>query len=86
MAKIKFFRLTVVLEQKVSYFGANRKVTRHEAAKKFQLLRVDNKDNKEPLLPILSDSPDAIKDHPLAGFFINPTSSDGAFLAPISQP
>lgn len=58
---------------------AGRKLTRHENPKKFPLLRIDMPDPKEPLLPIISDDSDAILRHPLAPFFINPTSSDGSF-------
>lgn len=39
-------------------------------------MRIENSNPKEPLLPILSESSEAIRDHPLAAFFINPTSSD----------
>ncbi|SCZ89070.1 BZ3500_MvSof-1268-A1-R1_Chr1-1g00932 [Microbotryum saponariae] len=76
MAKIKVYRITAVLEQKTNYFASGRKLTRHETPKKFPLLRIEHKDPKEPLLPILSDDPKAITDHPLAGFFINPDTSD----------
>jgi hypothetical protein len=63
-----------------------RKLTRHELPKKYPLLRIEMPDPKEPLLPILSDSVDAIKTHPLAHFFINPTSSDGTSLASSASP
>ncbi|KAI5477665.1 arrestin domain protein [Pseudohyphozyma bogoriensis] len=76
MAKVKLYRVTAILEQKTSYYAHGRKLTRHEPPKKFPLMRIEHKDPKEPLLPILSDDPDAIKNHPLAEFFINPTSSD----------
>lgn len=64
--------------------NSGRKLTRHETPKRFQLLRIENKDPKEPLLPILSDDPDVLVNHPLRDFFINASSSDGAFL-PISS-
>ncbi|SCV71612.1 BQ2448_3200 [Microbotryum intermedium] len=76
MAKIKVHRITAVLEQKTNYFASGRKLTRHETPKKFPLLRIEHKDPKEPLLPILSDDPKAISDHPLADFFINPDTSN----------
>lgn len=56
---------------------SGRKLTRHETPKRFQLLRIENKDPKEPLLPILSDDPDVLLNHPLREFFINASSSDG---------
>lgn len=56
---------------------SGRKLTRHETPKRFQLLRIENKDPKEPLLPILSDDPDVLLNHPLREFFVNASSSDG---------
>ncbi|KPV73638.1 uncharacterized protein RHOBADRAFT_16871, partial [Rhodotorula graminis WP1] len=80
LAKIRLYRVTAQLEQKTSYFASvnsGRKLTRHETPKRFQLLRIENKDPKEPLLPILSDDPDVLLNHPLREFFINASSSDG---------
>ncbi|GAA5986070.1 hypothetical protein JCM10908_006394 [Rhodotorula pacifica] len=79
LAKIKLYRITAQLEQKTSYFASvhsGRKLTRHETPKRFQLLRIENKDPKEPLLPILSDDPNVLASHPLREFFINASSSD----------
>ncbi|GAA6055120.1 hypothetical protein JCM3770_007450 [Rhodotorula araucariae] len=79
LAKIKLYRITAQLEQKTSYFASvnsGRKLTRHETPKRFQLLRIENKDPKEPLLPILSDDPNILQNHPLKDFFINVSSSD----------
>ncbi|GAA5921978.1 hypothetical protein JCM3775_003447 [Rhodotorula graminis] len=79
LAKIRLYRVTAQLEQKTSYFASvnsGRKLTRHETPKRFQLLRIENKDPKEPLLPILSDDPDVLLNHPLREFFINASSSD----------
>lgn len=39
-------------------------------------MRIENVDSKEPLLPIFSDDADILSKHPLAKWFINPTSSD----------
>ncbi|ORY70767.1 or S-antigen, C-terminal domain-domain-containing protein [Leucosporidium creatinivorum] len=78
MAKVKLYRVTAILEQKTNYYASGRKLTRHETPKKYPLLRIEHKDPKDPLLPILSDDPNAIADHPLAAFFINPTSSEDA--------
>lgn len=41
------------------------------------LIRVDNKDPDEPMLPILNEDQDVLLDHPLREWFINATSSDG---------
>ncbi|KAM0749112.1 hypothetical protein T439DRAFT_327607 [Meredithblackwellia eburnea MCA 4105] len=76
MAKVKLYRISAILEQKTTYFASGRKLTRHETPKKYPLMRIEMKDPKEALLPILSDDVDAINNHPLAKFFINPTSSD----------
>ncbi|KAK4699498.1 arrestin-related trafficking adapter 3/6, partial [Phenoliferia sp. Uapishka_3] len=76
MAKIKLYRVSAVLEQKTTYFASNRKLVRHEAPKKFPLMRFENKDPKDALLPIFTDDAEVLKSHPLAAFFINPTSSD----------
>ncbi|GAA5823094.1 hypothetical protein JCM11251_007483 [Rhodosporidiobolus azoricus] len=90
LAKIKVYRISAQLEQKTSYFAAvnsGRKLTRHETPKRFQLLRIEQKDPKEPLLPILSDDTHVIEQHPLKEFFINPNSSDDAtpsLLDPLS--
>ncbi|GAA6043967.1 hypothetical protein JCM8097_004896 [Rhodosporidiobolus ruineniae] len=81
LAKIKLYRVSAQLEQKTSYFAAvnsGRKLTRHETPKRFQLLRIEHKDPKDPLLPILSDDPNVLDDHPLKDFFINASSSDDA--------
>ncbi|KAK4057050.1 hypothetical protein OIO90_001950 [Microbotryomycetes sp. JL221] len=76
MAKVKLYRVTAVLEQKTNYYATGRKLTRHETPKKYTLLRVENKDPKDPLLPIFEPDANAIMDHPLREFFINPTSSE----------
>jgi len=76
MAKVKLYRITATLEQKTTYFAVGRKLTRHETPKKFPLLRVDFKDPKEPLLPILSDDPNALKEHPLKDWFVNVGGSE----------
>ncbi|KAM0790642.1 hypothetical protein ACM66B_004503 [Microbotryomycetes sp. NB124-2] len=76
MAKVKLYRVTAVLEQKTNYYATGRKLTRHETPKKYTLLRIENKDQREPLLPVLNDDSDAILDHPLREFMISPTSSE----------
>ncbi|KAK4052432.1 hypothetical protein OIV83_002234 [Microbotryomycetes sp. JL201] len=76
MAKVKLYRVSAILEQKTNYYATGRKLTRHETPKKYTLLRVENKDPREPLLPVLNENSDAILDHPLREFFINPTSSE----------
>lgn len=69
LMKCRIHRLTVTLEEKTDYFAQNRKVARHEQPRKFPLLFVkqpDKKERIEPLLPILSDDPNAARLSPLA--------------------
>lgn len=76
LAKIKVYRMSVFLEEKVQYFAQNRRVSRSENVRRFELTRVNHDDEDVPLLPILSESPDAIRESPLSAWMINPTSSD----------
>ncbi|EJT51081.1 cyclin binding protein [Trichosporon asahii var. asahii CBS 2479] len=71
LAKCKVYRLTIALEEKSDYYASNKKVARHETPRRFVLFSAKNTPpNKhtpaEPLLPILSDDENAIKDSPLA--------------------
>ncbi|ORY34869.1 or S-antigen, C-terminal domain-domain-containing protein [Naematelia encephala] len=69
LAKCRIHRLTVSLEEKTDYFAQDRKVARHETPKKYMLLFIKQPEKLEriqPLLPILSDDPNAAKDSPLA--------------------
>ncbi|WRT69571.1 uncharacterized protein IL334_006559 [Kwoniella shivajii] len=61
LLKCKIHRLTVALEEK--------KVARHETPKRFVLLFIkqpDAKERIEPLLPIISDDPNAAENSPVA--------------------
>lgn len=92
-AKMKLWRLSAVLEEKVrhawlkrhlklstvrqvDYTAHGKKITRHEGVKTFPLLKIEYPDLASPLLPLLSDEPDAVQRSPLSSFWINPTSSD----------
>ncbi|OXM78992.1 cyclin binding protein [Cryptococcus neoformans Bt63] len=69
LLKCKIHRLTVALEEKTDYYAQERKVARHETPKRFILLFVkqpDLKERTEPLLPIISDDPNAAEQSPLA--------------------
>ncbi|KAK8849580.1 hypothetical protein IAR55_004915 [Kwoniella newhampshirensis] len=69
LLKCKIHRLTVALEEKTDYYANERKVARHETPKRFILMFVkqpDNKERIEPLLPIISDDPNAAEQSPLA--------------------
>ncbi|WWD20206.1 hypothetical protein CI109_104682 [Kwoniella shandongensis] len=69
LLKCKIHRLTVALEEKTDYYAQEKKVARHETPKRFILLFVkqpDAKERIEPLLPIISDDPNAAEQSPLA--------------------
>ncbi|WWC65955.1 uncharacterized protein I303_108577 [Kwoniella dejecticola CBS 10117] len=69
LLKCKIHRLTVALEEKTDYFAQERKVARHETPKRFVLLFIkqpDYKERIEPLLPIISDDPNAAEQSPIA--------------------
>lgn len=57
--KVKVWRLTATLEERTHYYAKGRKVSRHETPRKTTLLKVVDPNGK-PLLPIISDSPDAL--------------------------
>lgn len=78
-AKVKIYRLSVILEEKISYHAQNRKITRSEGVKSYTLVKVEYPDPDQFILPILSDDPDAISKSPLSKFLINTTSNDGKF-------
>ena len=57
------------MTEKTDYYAQERKVARHETPKRFILLFVkqpDLKERTEPLLPIISDDPNAAEQSPLA--------------------
>lgn len=71
LAKCKVYRLTIALEEKSDYYASNKKVARHETPRRFVLFAAKNTPPSkhtpaEPLLPILSDDENAIKNSPLA--------------------
>ncbi|WVR08168.1 hypothetical protein IAU60_005214 [Kwoniella sp. DSM 27419] len=84
LLKCKIHRITVALEEKTDYFAQERKVARHETPKRFVLLFIkqpDQKERIEPLLPIISDDPNAAEQSPVAemarqAVLNNPLSTD----------
>ena len=69
LLKCRVHRLTVALEEKIDYYAQDKKVTRHETPRKYTLLFVKQQEKLErvvPLLPIISDDPNAARDSPLA--------------------
>lgn len=63
--KVRLWRLTAVLEEKTKYFAKGRKVSRHETPRRWVLIRIVSPEGK-PLVPIISDQPDALRSSPLA--------------------
>ncbi|KAN0064795.1 hypothetical protein ACQY0O_001852 [Thecaphora frezii] len=64
--KVRIHRITATLEERTDYFAKGRRVARHEVPRKWTLLKVANEGTDEPLLPITSDSPEALERSPLA--------------------
>lgn len=81
LMKCRIHRLSVTLEEKTDYYAQGRKVARHEQPRRFPLLFIkqpEKKERIEPLLPILSDDPNAARSSPLAelarvAYLNNPT-------------
>lgn len=58
--KVRVWRLTAVLEEKTHYYAKGRKVARHETPRRWTFLKLMSPNGK-PLVPIISDDPDALK-------------------------
>lgn len=65
--KVRLWRFTAVLEEKTHYYAKERKVARHESPRKWHLLKLVGEEGK-PLVPIISDQPDAMRKSPLAEY------------------
>lgn len=67
--KAKIFRISVLMEEKIDYYAHDKKVARHEATRRYQLLSLKSPSTTThkaaPLLPIMSDSEDALLNSPL---------------------
>ncbi|EJT96903.1 hypothetical protein DACRYDRAFT_119725 [Dacryopinax primogenitus] len=57
--KIRIFRLSVALEQKVDYFSRGQRLTRYDAPRKWDLLSVKSAGKNVPLFPLASLLPAA---------------------------
>ncbi|KAJ9119687.1 hypothetical protein QFC22_003397 [Naganishia vaughanmartiniae] len=66
-----FVNRIFLLAEKIDYFALDKRVARHEAVKRYPLMALKH-DSKppEPLLPILSESTEAIWTSPLAAFAV----------------
>ncbi|KAH8921169.1 hypothetical protein BT69DRAFT_355026 [Atractiella rhizophila] len=71
LAKVKVYRILVVLEEKVDYFAHSKKISRHEGPKRFQLLKAEIPgEQRTAILPITSDEEDAFENSPLKKLFV----------------
>lgn len=78
LAKCSIYRLSATIEEKIDYFAMERRVARHEAVRKYPLLALKNDEKPpKPLLPIISDDPNAVQNSPLAPLAIKALSGDG---------
>lgn len=66
LGKVKIYRIVATLEERTDYFAKGRRVARHEVPRKWTLMKVGHASQTEPILPILSDSADALDSSPLA--------------------
>ncbi|CDS01876.1 related to ALY2-alpha arrestin [Sporisorium scitamineum] len=66
LGKVKIYRILATLEERTDYFAKGRRVARHEVPRKWTLIKVAHASATEPILPILSDSADALEQSPLA--------------------
>ncbi|KZT21064.1 hypothetical protein NEOLEDRAFT_801051 [Neolentinus lepideus HHB14362 ss-1] len=66
LAKVKVYRISVLLEERVDYLANMKRVARTDPIRRIILLSMkhDDKDGP-PLLPLDSDDPDAFKNSPL---------------------
>ncbi|KAI5118355.1 hypothetical protein M0805_006756 [Coniferiporia weirii] len=75
LAKVKIFRITALIEEKVEYFTQYKRLTRADVARRFELLalRYTEKD-APPLLPLATD----YEQSPLRGLVDAPDASEAA--------
>ncbi|KAF9553024.1 hypothetical protein CPC08DRAFT_698073 [Agrocybe pediades] len=76
LAKAKIHRISVFIEEKVEYYTNMRRVARTDPLHRINLLTVKS-DSKtlDPILPLESDCPDALRDSPLFAL-IDPAADD----------
>ncbi|KDN47846.1 hypothetical protein RSAG8_03266, partial [Rhizoctonia solani AG-8 WAC10335] len=71
LSKVKIYRLTVLLEEKIDYYAHGRRIARHDPTRRYELMSLKYPNSKhdkgirQPLLPVLDDSNDAISRSPL---------------------
>lgn len=72
--------------QRHVYYAHEKLITRSSSIKKYEMARIVYDDWKEPLLPIISESPTAILQSPLRDWLISPGSSDSECDIAIALP
>jgi hypothetical protein len=70
--KVRVHRIVASLEERTVYYAKNRKITRKEVPRRWNLLKLAPapENIKNGILPILSDSPDAVTNNPLAPYVL----------------
>lgn len=66
LGKVKIHRILATLEERTDYFAKGRRVARHEVPRKWTLLKLAQTSGTAPILPIMSDSADALDQSPIA--------------------
>lgn len=67
LGKVRILRIVVAIEESTEYYANDRRVVRHELPRKWTLLRIAPQSD-EPLLPVVSDDPDALDRAPVSPY------------------
>jgi hypothetical protein len=89
LSKVKLYRISALIEEKMSYYAHDRRIARHEGIKRFHLCKIEHPVGEDgivwPLLPVDSERVDCLLDSPLSPWVIHPTSNDGVQCSPLAQ-
>lgn len=80
LAKMKLFRMSAIIEEKYTFYAKKQTVARSPNVKKYEILRIQYEDGS-PLLPIVSDSPNALQLSPLRDWIVDPASTEGSGIS-----
>ncbi|KIM40302.1 hypothetical protein M413DRAFT_11761 [Hebeloma cylindrosporum] len=76
LMKVKIHRLSVVIEERVDYYTQMRRIARTDPITRYTLLSIKGEGKvADPILPLESDSPDALRNSPLFPL-VDPHSTD----------
>ncbi|TFK50963.1 hypothetical protein OE88DRAFT_1645213 [Heliocybe sulcata] len=84
LAKVKVYRISVLLEERVDYLANMKRIVRTDPIRRWTLLSLKHADKDgPPLLPLDSDDPDAFAQSPLSTALISsfPRETDSSELA-----